>query len=317
MLKNVLTIFLLFATPAFAQTSRPVEAEEAKTEEKAEEQTEETARDPDFITLRAGVDLTTQYFSRGILQENQGAIGQPWIELRAHLYQGNGPISDVFLLGRNWNSFHSGPTGTGGADSSSPASWFETKATFGLGVQFFKVLTVSGGYTISFSPNDRFETTEEMFVWGELADKELWNLKGEVGFLKWEFDGIRLQGGFVWETDGQRNPGVNDGVYAEIGAKPGVTLHPCEDFTARLSVPVVVGFNVFEYYETPGKGDAPFGFFSLGFEGEVPLKWISSRWGEWSIYGSITWYNLGQNVAHFNGDHNDEVIGGGGLRFSY
>lgn len=315
MYKKALALLLIFSTPVFAQTSQPAQDESVK---KAEAETpSEDAESANFISLHAGLHFTTQYFARGLLQENKGVIAQPWIELRMHLYQTNGPISDVFLFAKSWNSFHSGPSGTGSNLSNSPSAWYETQLTAGLGVQAFRVLTVSGGYNIQISPNDRFNTVEELFVRGDLQDKRLWGLTGEVGPVSWEFDGIRLYGLFAWETDGQRDNGDNRGVYSEVGIKPGITLHPCDNFTASLSVPVSVGFNVFEYHEVQNKGDAPFAFFTLGFEGEVPLKWIPSRYGEWSLYGAVTWYNLGQNVSKFNNRNNDELVGSGGLRFNY
>ena len=321
-----LMLLLAFACPVVAQTSQPTEPEsqmEGDPDPSDEAKSDETeakvadANEEGFITLHAGVDFTTQYFRNGIFQENKGVIAQPHIELQMHLYRSNGPISDIYLFARSWNSFHSGPTGTSSNLSNSPAAWYETQLTAGMGVELFRVLQVSGGYTAQVSPNDRFDTVEELFIRGDLADKRLWNLDGEIGPIGWEFDGIRLYGFFVWETDGQRDGGVNRGVYAEVGAKPGVTLHPCDDFTVSLSVPVRVGFNVFEYQEVQNKGDAPFGFFTLGFEGEVPLKWIPSRYGEWSLYGAMHWLHLGQNAARFNNRNNDEIIATGGVRFNY
>jgi hypothetical protein len=330
MLKKALTLLLLFSAPIFAQETRPAKDLDAKVvaESEADPDSEDGStwnRDSEFITLRAGLDMTSQYFFRGILQENQGVVGQPWAELQLHFYRSESLISDVYLFSRSWNSFHSGPSGTESKLSHSPAAWYETQLTVGLGIEAFDVFTVSGGYSIQISPNDRFTTVEELFLRGDLDDKKLWNLRGELGSLKWEFNGLQLYGMFAWETDGQRDgvdnggkfTGINRGVYSEVGAKPGVTLRPCDAFTISLSVPISVGFNVFEYHEVPHKGDAPFGFFTLGFEGEVPLKAIPERFGAVSLYGAVNWYNLGQNVSKFNNGHNDEVVVSGGMRFSY
>lgn len=342
MLQKILPIILLLATPIFAQDSRPASEDPPGSgvsaiwsggsggyylefspdplvdELEGGDSVEDDFVEKDFITLKGGLNLTTQYFARGMLQENQGVISQPWIELQMHLYQDPSVLSDVYLFVRSWNSFHSGPSGTGDlTKSQSPASWFETQFTFGLGIQAFQVFTISGGYNVQISPNRRFDTVEELYLRGDIADKRLWDLKGGLGGLKWEFDGARVYGFFAWETDGQRDGGDNRGVYAEVGANPGITLRPCDDFTFSLSVPFSVGFNVFEYQEVPFKGDAPFGFFKLGAEGAIPLQWISSKYGQWSLYGGVHWYNLGQNASRFNKRHNDEVVTAGGLRFNY
>lgn len=41
------------------------------------------------LSFSAGVDFTTQYFFRGILQENQDFIAQPFGEITATLYEGD------------------------------------------------------------------------------------------------------------------------------------------------------------------------------------------------------------------------------------
>ena len=316
--KSILILFLMIS-PALAQDPQPATPQPAEAKP-AEVQDEESPKDTQdgFITLDAGIHFTTHYLMRGIPQEDKGVIGQPWIELQMHLYRGNGFITDMYLYGRSWNSFHSGPTGTEDNSTSDRSSWYETQFTAGGGLEFFHVLTVSGGYTFRHSPNDSFVTSEELFVRGTIQDKRLWNLSGDVGGWKLEFEGVRPHGMFAWETSKQRDNGLNRGVYAEVGAEPGLTLSPSEHFSFSLSVPFAVGFNVFEYYEVQNKGDAPFGYFRLGFRGTVPLKFIPDNYGQWSLYGGLDWYKLGQNVANgFNDGENDELIGSGGLVFHY
>ena len=308
MFRNSILLTLLLALPVMAEdpTSQPA----------AETQHECVgcaAKELDFVSLEFGGQLTTAYYARGILQENQGVIGQPWAEIQLHLFQKDF-VSDIYVFARTWNSFHSGPSGSESNFSSSPASWYESSFSAGLGVKLCNALTVSGGYTINFSPNDRFDTIEELFLRGDLDDRFLW--KGfDNEYI--QFDGIRPYGLFAWESDGQRDAGRNRGVYAEVGINPGITLTPDPEFTARISAPITVGLNIFEYYETPNKGDAPYGFTNVGLRGELPLGWIPSKYGEWTLFVQGTWYHLDQNLSKLNSEDNTGLIASGGLTFNY
>jgi hypothetical protein len=311
--KLLLPLFLLISVPAFGQTSRPTETEETEVENKeTEAETEEK-----YIVLRAGLDMTTHYFARGNLRENQRVIGQPWVEAQLHLWKDKGAwLSDVYGFARSWNSFHTGPTGGQSLTAESPRGWYESEFSAGLALEFFSTVTISGGWAINLSPNDSFETIEEAFLRGSVSDKHLWDWQGE----HWEFDGFRLFGGFAWETNGQRDEGFNKGVYAEIGIQPGVTLKGWStfpDWTLKVSIPVKVGFNLFEYYEVPNEGDNAFGYSDVGIDVELPLPCVPGRWGNWSLYIAGHWLHLDNNLAQFNGGENNELIGSGGVRFSY
>jgi hypothetical protein len=325
-MKKLLFILLLFTNPVFGQDSRPVDPV-IKVQPDQEDKTDDAETNEGWVHLQAGVNFTTHYFSRGNLQENQGVIGQPWVRGELHLYKDPGNwVSDVHAFTGVWNSLHDGPTGTESVESNNPHSWYETKFTAGLSVEIRDVVAFSGGYELTISPNDRFEPIEELFVRGDLSDKSLWDLKGDW----WEFDGLRLYGLFAWETFGQRDVGTERGVYAEVGIKPGITITkipgfgsdepfwtPPEGWVIKVSLPLSVGFNVDDYYEVQGKGDAPFGFMDLGLEAELPLPCINPRYGQWSLYVSGHWIYLDQNLSKFNNGEKNEIIGAGGVRLSY
>src|SRR5688572_4132182 len=89
-----------------------------------------------YVKGSFGIDFTNQYFFRGILQENQGIIAQPWFALGYDLYEDDdgGVVRDVDLTFGLWNSLHDGPTGsTGGI-------WYEsdfyTDVAVGVGEQW-------------------------------------------------------------------------------------------------------------------------------------------------------------------------------------
>src|SRR4051812_41804222 len=58
------------------------------------------------ITGDIGITVVSQYVSRGVIFENQGAILQPYADLYFKLYEGNGFLNKVQLNLGIWNSFH-------------------------------------------------------------------------------------------------------------------------------------------------------------------------------------------------------------------
>ena len=101
------------------------------------------------------LDLTNAYFFRGILQERDGLIAQPWAELYVSLYSAeDGPIRDVTLGAGVWTSIHSEKT----LAADSPESVYETDWYPLLSVGFAKGLNLTTTYYFYTSPNDAFNT---------------------------------------------------------------------------------------------------------------------------------------------------------------
>ena len=53
-----------------------------------------------------GINVVSQYVSRGLILENQGAIIQPYADLYFKLYAGEGFLNQVQINLGIWNSFH-------------------------------------------------------------------------------------------------------------------------------------------------------------------------------------------------------------------
>ena len=109
---------------------------------------------PKPVTLTLGADFPTAYMFRGIFQEDQGFIMQPFVDV------GIAAASGLTINAGLWNSFHSGPSGSDheGGDRS---AWYEldfyASATFQAGKVKPSVL-----YTSYTSPNDAFATVQEL-----------------------------------------------------------------------------------------------------------------------------------------------------------
>ncbi|HEU5321157.1 MAG TPA: hypothetical protein VFX28_10165, partial [Methylomirabilota bacterium] len=123
----------------------------------AEEKGPNTGR----ISLTAGVDYATDYYFRGIVQETEDAIVQPYGSVTFRLYEGETGLTGLnFTLG-TWNSLHWGPTGDGGLNAD-PQLWYESDFYATLAATLFKDLTAGVTYTAYMSPNDFFQTVQEV-----------------------------------------------------------------------------------------------------------------------------------------------------------
>jgi len=112
------TILLSFLVPGILMAQ-----ENATFQERAD------ARDQ-AISGELGLDFTSQYFFRGIRQENQGVIAQPWINLGMNVYEGEDTLRNLNVVFGQWNSLHDGATaGAGGI-------WAESRFYMGVEGQF-------------------------------------------------------------------------------------------------------------------------------------------------------------------------------------
>ena len=73
------------------------------------------------ISGRLSYDLTSQYFFRGIQQENQGIIAQPSLDLSLNVHKGDSGLNSLNIVTGIFESLHSGPTGSAGG------IWYESR----------------------------------------------------------------------------------------------------------------------------------------------------------------------------------------------
>src|SRR5262245_29712941 len=107
------------------------------------------AASPKVVSGAMGLSFTTHYYFRGILQENQGIIAQPWLEVGYGLYEGKDSLKNVGLTFGLWNSLHDGPTGTGGGGS----MWYESDFFIELSADIGERLSVGTTYTSYYGAN--------------------------------------------------------------------------------------------------------------------------------------------------------------------
>ena len=194
------------------------------------------------VSVGAGIDFASHYYFRGIVQETEGFIAQPYLEAGLALGE------HVSLTGGLWNSLHSGPTGSDGLGD--PAMWYESDFYASAGFTFAEAWAADVTYTGYTSPNGTFGTVKE--------------LSTGIGYDDGLFAPYAT---FAFELDGQADGGTNEGNYLELGAGPGFALG---NSPVSLGFPIAIGLSLKDYYETAESSET-FGFFQFGAIVSVPL----------------------------------------------
>lgn len=287
----------------------------AGTESKA---VKEVLKEESCITGDLGVGAVSQYISRGVVLENQGAIIQPFADLYFKLYEGDGFLNKVSLNLGVWSSLHSRKTDAGaiGGGSTGTRNWYEFDWTAGMAFTVAKNLTITPSIYSFLSPNDGFSDFYGLNVAVAYNDSELWGGKFAIN--------PTFQ--FLWEIENKCGTGADEGFYYEIGISPTVPVGP-----VTLAFPVKVGLGSNDFYGSlnPSTGtieDETFGFVSAGIVATYPLSFIPECYGAWSVNASATYYYLGDGTSDFNtaprggtvrDAENNEFVFGGGLLVAF
>lgn len=271
-----LTVFA--STPALAQDPAPKpEAQPAKR-----------------LAIATGFDFASAYLFRGLFQEDHGAIVPPYFDLGVTLYQGSGTLKNVTANAGNWNSFHSGPSGSAGHDS----PWYESdyygSVTFTTGR--WKPGALFTSYT---SPNSVFKTVNELaavVAYDDSGSAFPLNPKAIVAF----------------ELSGQADGGTHKGTYLELGARPSIKLIGGKT-PLSVAIPVKTGLSLRNYYEGPN-GDSTFGYFDTGAIASVG---ITAGKTTWDLHGGVDLLWLGDTTKHLNGDKGFKPVASIGVGIAY
>ena len=249
-----------------------------------------SAQNEGRVSVGAGIDFSSSYYFRGIVQETGGFIAQPYLEAGLSLFDGeNGSVS---LAAGTWSSLHSrGDAGFAGA----PESFYETDFYAGLGFGFANGFGADVTYTAYMSPRGSWGTVKELAV-GLSHD----DILAPYVTLAFEMDGSAA--------------GDNEGTYLELGVEPSL---PLDDAPVGVSFPVAIGLSPSDYYD-PGGVNEVFGFFSVGATLGVPLSGIPAEWGSWELTAGVQLLFFGDGLKAVNGsDDGVEPIGIFGLSLGY
>ncbi|HZN41538.1 MAG TPA: hypothetical protein VFD82_22220 [Planctomycetota bacterium] len=256
------------------------------------------AASPKVVSGRMGLSFTSHYYFRGILQENQGIIAQPWLEVGYGLYEGKDTFRNLGLTFGLWNSLHDGPTGTGGGNT----MWYESDFFIELSADIGERLSVGATYTSYYGANGVKPNVEELAFSATYNDE-----KGKlISALE---SGLQPSVVLAFELDGQQDAGGpgNLGTYLQLGVAPSFPLGKLGKTDVTLSVPVTMGLSLGDYYEFGGD-DEFFGFFDVGAEASCALPWMPSRLGPWTAELGLHWITLGDSTQDVPGSDSTELI---------
>jgi hypothetical protein len=197
----------------------PIEkTEAAEAAEEAEEPEEEESRFSGIIQA----DFTNAYFFRGILQERDSFIAQPWLEGYFSFYRSeDGFIRDAAVGAGVWSSFHTEET----LATSNPKSIYEVDWYPAVYLEFPMGFSLTFIYYFYTSPNDAFRHVEEMNIKLAWDDSET---LGRFALQPW----INL----ALETH-KTSFGPNKGEGFQLGIEPTLFEIPIENYPITVTAP--------------------------------------------------------------------------------
>jgi len=292
MTKNTIATLSAFAAAAFigssAYAGTPVKAKDNKAPK-------EVAKES-CITGDLGVDFTSNYISRGVPQENQGVIAQPYVDLYFKIYEGSGALTKATVNLSTWSSVHDH-----NHFAATTSAWYEFDYAAGITLQFGK-LSITPSFLAILSPNDAFADNYNANI----------NIAYDDSDLLGKF-ALHPHATVMFEIDGKAGTGDEEGVYYEFGIAPGFQAGP-----VAISIPINLGLGSSGFYGDPrgkNRGDDTFGYFSAGVAAEYPLHFLPECLGQWALKANATYYRLGDNTSEVrsvvDGDQNQWSFGGG------
>jgi len=257
-----------------------------------------------YITGDFGVTFTSEYISRGIVEEKQteGVIAQPYLDLYFKLYSGNGFINAVSAQLSFWSDIGENHK-TAGTGTTLP-DWYEFDWDPGISVTFAQKFTLLVQYFEFDSPSGAFNTARSIDA----------NLTFDDSSYLGAFS-LHPHATVLWELGS--SPGGYAGLkghgwYYELGIAPSYTFLPKSTYPITVALPVTLGLgdqSGFYYSNT-------FGYLSAGPSVSVPLAFIPSGYGSWTLTAAYTYYYEGNTVRAANappvgnGDDSRHVFSG-------
>jgi hypothetical protein len=254
------------------------------------------------LTLTGGLDYTTAYFFRGYNQEDTGLILQPYVTVTAALASNDNFALNGYL--GTWNSFHEKKTL---AAATGPDTWYESDLFGGLDFVFGK-LTLGTVYTFYTYPNGAFNTIQEIGF--KIAYDDTDFMKGHgIDFALKPYAAV-----YIETSDGN---GTED-TYLELGIAPSFAVGNVAGKGVTLSVPVVLGCSLDDYYLDNSGDDEFLGYGSVGLFASIPIC-ENGKFGTWTLTGGVQYIQLFADSAENvnDGGEDNEILGKVGVSFAY
>ncbi|MFT4515934.1 MAG: hypothetical protein ACI89X_004753 [Planctomycetota bacterium] len=251
------------------------------------------------ISGSLGFDFTSQYFFRGLRQENQGVIAQPWINLGINVHEGDGTLRNLNVVMGQWNSLHDGPTGSGGGGG----IWTESRFYLGVEGQINERWHVGLRYNTYSSPNGT-----SVGIGAPIQELAISARFDDAGIVSENFS-LQPTVTIAREISGQRDGGNDHGIYAQLAVSPSWVIGKLGESDLKLTLPATLGLSLGDYYENVGGGGDKFlGFLQAGGALSAPLDFMPARLGPWSGHVGLHLLLLGDSTDRRNGGDSGELI---------
>ncbi len=259
--RSTFSSLAVFAALAIGHAA-PAAAEEEAAPVAAEEAAEEASPFSGLVQL----DLTNSYYFRGIRQENDGFIAQPWGELYYSLYSSDsGLIRGVTAGAGFWFSIHGKET----LAAQSPEKLYELDYYPLISIDLaggFNLLTV---YYFYDSPNG---------AWDEVVE--------ELNFrLSWDDSEVLGIAPFVNVAIETHSTSLGDhsGTGVQFGIAP--TLYEGDAFSVTATGEM--GLAIDDYYEGVDSDEETFGYAAVGLGVGVPINdtWSANLGFKYFLFG--------------------------------
>jgi hypothetical protein len=255
------------------------------------------------------LNFPTAYYFRGIAQSNAGFEFQPYLELKATVFQGGEKdiLSGAFLKVAGFAHFNS-------VAPPIQTNYYEQDLYLSAGVSLVKRLTLEGGWNLYAYPGiGSSAQVQEVFGKVSFDDAGLWPLRLPGGQDLALSPYVLVAGETSGAADGAAPFGGSRGVYMEFGLDPGYTVELTDRWSVRLHLPFVLGLSLDNYYQvatTSGLKDKTFGYADLGFAADLPLRFIPARFGKWTASAGLHLLWLGGNNSLLAGPPSDQALNG-------
>jgi len=258
------------------------------------------------ITGDLGINFVSEYISRGLVEQNQGVIAQPYADIYFRLYKGDGAINNVTLQLGGWSSLQSHRNDSiyspGNYSGNGVKSWFEFDYTAAVAVTFLKNWTSTLSYIEADYPSDQFEANRNLQLGLAFNDADYLG----VFALHPHFNVL-----YELNTNSSGAAGIKKGGwYYELGVAPSYTFLKDSKYPITATLPITVGFGDSNgFYGGNYSGNNIYGYFTTGLNASVPLAFIPSCYGAWTTNAGFNYYNLGTSAQQYSGSGTGSVTG--------
>ena len=262
------------------------------------------------VSWELGASAVSEYWFRGIAQENQGIIVQPYATVTFGLLSEGNLTLDAYA--GTWNSVHTNNPSSDGEDN----YWYESDVFAGVAIGLPHGVTLDLSYINYYSPAAGSNFSEEIDIGVSYDDRELMESLG-MPFL------LNPRAIVAFEINNGADAGSDEGTYLQLGIEPSFALTDSADYPLTLSIPVTAGFSLDNYYEDAAGDDETFGYLDIGAVVSTPLPFIPADYGVWTASAGLHYIALGDSAADLGNDlgvtdgKDDSIYATFGVSMSY